>query len=353
MVRHVEPMERHVRIHKWLATSFVVVGALTVSGSANAQSRDRIQITGSSTVFPFTSTVAERFSQKGGKAPIVEGTGTGGGMRLFCAGVGLNTPDITNASRRITQNEFNTCKQNGVDLVELQIGFDGLTIANSRQGPKVDISLEQLYLALAAKVPNAQGQLVDNPNRTWADIAPNLPTARIEVIGPPPTSGTRDSFNELGLLAGCQQHARRRGIQIASRDCQQIRADGAFIEGGENDNIIVQRLVANPTAFGAFGYSFLEENHDKIQGVTIAGVEPNVETIQAGRYPMARSMFVYMKKNHIGIVPGLAEFMAEYASEQSMGEDGYLEKKGLVPSPADVRARFRASVAAATSMQGL
>jgi phosphate transport system substrate-binding protein len=321
--------------------------------SAFAQTRDRIQITGSSTVFPFTTTVAERFSQKGGRAPIVEGTGTGGGMRLFCAGVGLNTPDITNASRRITQNEFNTCKQNGVDLVELQIGFDGLTIANSKQGPKVDISLEQLYLALAAKIPNEQGQLIDNPNRMWSDIASNLPAARIEVIGPPPTSGTRDSFNELGLLAGCQQHARRRGLQIQSRDCQQIRADGAFIEGGENDNIIVQRLVANPSAFGAFGYSFLEENHDKIQGVTIAGIEPNVEAIQAGKYPMARSMFVYLKKNHIGIIPGLQEFMTEYASEQAMGEDGYLEKKGLVPSPADVRARFRAAIAAGTSMQGL
>jgi phosphate transport system substrate-binding protein len=343
-----------VKLSLFLTAAIAAVGGAVVAASpANAQARDRIQITGSSTVFPFTTTVAERFSQRGGKAPLVESTGTGGGMRLFCAGVGLNTPDLTNASRRITRNEFNTCKQNGVDLVELQIGFDGLTISNAKNGPKVDLTLEQLYLALAAKIPNAQGQLVDNPNRNWSDIAPNLPNAKIEVIGPPPTSGTRDSFNELGLLAGCQQHAQRRNIQIPSRDCQQIRADGAFVEGGENDNIIVQRLVANPNAFGVFGYSFLEENHDKIQGVTIAGVEPSTETVQNGRYPMSRSMFVYLKKNHLGIVPGLQDFFNEYASEQAMGDDGYLEKKGLIPSPAADRARFRAAVAAATSMAGL
>ncbi|WP_439574425.1 substrate-binding domain-containing protein [Phreatobacter sp.] len=328
-------------------------GAVVLAMPANAQTRDRIQITGSSTVFPFTTTVAERFSQRGGRAPIVESTGTGGGMRLFCAGVGLNTPDLTNASRRITQNEFNTCKTNGVDLVELQIGFDGIVFANAKQGPQVQLTLEQIYLALAAKIPNAQGQLVDNPNRNWSDIAPNLPNARIEVIGPPPTSGTRDSFNEMALLGGCREHAKRRNVQISSRDCQQIRADGAFIEGGENDNIIVQRLVANPTAFGIFGYSNLEENHDKIQGARIGGVEPTVENIQNGKWPMSRSMFVYLKKNHIGIVPGLQDFINEYASEQAMGDDGYLEKKGLVPSPTADRARFRAAVTAATPMAGL
>lgn len=335
------------------AAALALGGAVILATPADAQTRDRIQITGSSTVFPFTTTVAERFSQRGGRAPIVESTGTGGGMRLFCAGVGLNTPDIANASRRITQNEFNTCKTNGVEMIELQIGFDGIVVANSKQGPKVQLSMEQLYLALAAKVPNAQGELADNPNRNWSDIAPNLPNARIEVIGPPPTSGTRDSFNELGLLIGCREHAKRRNLQISSRDCQQVRADGAFVEGGENDNIIVQRLVANPSAFGVFGYSFLEENHDKIQGVTIAGVEPSTEAIQSGKYPMSRSMFVYVKKNHIGIVPGLQEFINEYASEQAMGDDGYLEKKGLVPSPAEVRARFRAAIAAATPMAGL
>ncbi|MFN3853109.1 MAG: substrate-binding domain-containing protein [Phreatobacter sp.] len=335
------------------AAALALGAAVVLAAPAGAQTRDRIQITGSSTVFPFTTTVAERFSQRGGRAPIVESTGTGGGMRLFCAGVGLNTPDITNASRRITQNEFNTCKQNGVDLVELQIGFDGIVIANSKQSPQLDLTLEQIYLALAAKIPNAQGQLVDNPNRNWSDVAPNLPNVKIEVIGPPPTSGTRDSFNELALLAGCREHAKRRNIEISSRDCQQIRADGGFIEGGENDNIIVQRLVANPAAVGVFGYSFLEENKDKIQGARLNGIEDSIENIQNGKYPLARSMFVYLKKNHLGIVPGLQEFMNEYASEQAMGDDGYLEKKGLVPSPAEVRARYRAAVAAATSMAGL
>jgi phosphate transport system substrate-binding protein len=207
-----------VKLTPSLSAAALALGAAVVlAAPAGAQTRDRIQITGSSTVFPFTTTVAERFKQRGGRAPIVESTGTGGGMRLFCAGVGLNTPDITNASRRITQNEFNTCKQNGVDLVELQIGFDGIVIANSKQGPQLDLTLEQIYLALAAKIPNAQGQLVDNPNRNWSDVAPNLPNARIEVIGPPPTSGTRDSFNELALLAGCREHAKRRNIEISSR----------------------------------------------------------------------------------------------------------------------------------------
>ncbi len=335
------------------AAVVAIGGTVLATAPANAQARDRIQITGSSTVFPFTTTVAERFSQRGGRAPIVESTGTGGGMRLFCAGVGLNTPDITNASRRITQNEFNTCKQNGVDVIELQIGFDGIVIANSKQGQKLQLTLEQLYLSLAAKVPNAQGQMVDNPYRNWSDIAPNLPNVKIEVIGPPPTSGTRDSFNELGLLAGCQAFQRRANVQIDARTCQQIRADGVFIEGGENDNIIVQRLVANPAAVGIFGYSFLEENKDKIQGATLNGVEDNIENIQNGKWPMARSMFVYLKKNHIGTVPGLQDFINEYASEQAMGDDGYLEKKGLVPSPQADRARFRAAVAAATSMAGL
>jgi phosphate transport system substrate-binding protein len=332
---------------KW-TMAISVMAAVAATIPAYAQSRDRIQITGSSTVFPFTTTVAERFGSRGGRAPIVESTGTGGGMRLFCAGVGLNTPDISNASRRITQNEFNTCKQNGVEIVELQIGFDGLVIANSRNSPKANISLENLYLALAAQVPNAEGRPVPNTARRWVDIAPNLPNATIEVIGPPPTSGTRDSLNELGLLAGCRSHARRRGLQIDDRACQIIRSDGAYIEGGENDNIIVQRIVANPNAFGAFGYSFLEENRDKIQGASIDGVEYTVENIQSGRYPMARSMFVYVKKNHIGVVPGLQEFINEYASEQAIGEDGYLEQKGLVPSPKADRERFRAAVRALT-----
>lgn len=342
-------------------TTFASALALALAGAASlfatgaeAQTRDRIQITGSSTVFPFTTAVAERFGQRpGARTPIVESTGTGGGMRIFCGGVGVNTPDVTNASRRITQSEFNTCRQNGVSPIELMIGFDGIVVANSKSGRRVDFTLEQIYLALAAQIPNAQGQLVANPHRNWSDISPTLPNIRIEVIGPPPTSGTRDSFNELGLLAGCQAYHRGRNLQADARACQQIRADGAFIEGGENDNIIVQRLVANANAFGVFGYSFLEENQDKIQGSHINGVADTVENIQNGRYPMARSMFVYFKREHLDLVPSLRDFIAEYASETALGDDGYLEKKGLVPLPRAQRDRVNAAVRAFTPMTGI
>jgi phosphate transport system substrate-binding protein len=318
-----------------------------------AAARDRIQITGSSTVFPFTTTVAERFGQKSGKTPIVESTGTGGGMKLFCAGVGVNTPDVTNASRRITKTEFEDCKKNGVEPIEIKMGFDGIVVANAKAGRDYALTLEQLYLALAAEIPNAQGQLIANPNKNWSDVAANLPNVKIEVIGPPPTSGTRDSFNELGLLEGCKVAQKRTNAKIDNRKCMQIRADGAFVEGGENDNIIVQKLVANPLAIGVFGYSFLEENQDKIKGATIDGVKDTVENIQSGKYPMSRSMFVYVKKNHIGVVPGLNEFIAEYTSEAAFGDDGYLEKKGLVPLPKAEREAVRKSATGGTVLTGL
>jgi phosphate transport system substrate-binding protein len=317
-----------------------------------AMARDRIQITGSSTVFPFTTAVAERFGQKTGKTPIVESTGTGGGMKLFCSGVGVQTPDVTNASRRITKAEFEDCGKNGVQPIEIKMGFDGIVVANSKSAPPLSLTLEQLYLAMAAEVPNAQGQLVPNPNRNWSDIAPNLPNKKIEVLGPPPTSGTRDSFNELGLLEGCKVAQQRTGAKIDNRKCMQVRADGAFVEAGENDNIIVQKLVANPLSYGVFGFSFLEENQDKIHGAKINDLEPSVEAIQSGKYSMARSMFVYVKKNHIGVVPGLAEFVAEYVSEASFGDDGYLEKKGLVPLPKADREAIRRSATGGAVLTG-
>ncbi|MGU9981708.1 substrate-binding domain-containing protein [Phreatobacter sp. HK31-P] len=343
-----------MKLSFFLSAAVVAIGGTVLATApANAQARDRIQITGSSTVFPFTTTVAERFSQRGGRAPIVESTGTGGGMRLFCAGVGLNTPDAANASRRITQSEFDTCKKNGVTPIEIKVGFDGIVFANSKQGPRVQITLEQFYLALAAKIPNAQGQMVDNPHRNWSDVAANLPNVKIEVLGPPPTSGTRDAFNELGMLEGCKLAQKRLNVQIASRDCQQVRADGAFVEAGENDNIIVQRLVANPQAFGIFGYSFLEENQDKIQAAPIGGVEVSVDAIAEGKYPLARSLFFYVKKEHLSVVPGLQDFVNEYVSEPSMGDDGYLEKKGLVPLPKAERETVARNARAATGLSGL
>lgn len=341
-----------MKISLFLSAAVVAIGgAMAFSGTAEA--RDRIQVTGSSTVFPFTTAVAERYGQRSGKAPIVESTGTGGGMRLFCAGVGVNTPDAANASRRITRSEFDTCKKNGVTPIEIVVGFDGIVVANSKQGPAVQLTLEQIFLALAAKVPNAQGQLVDNPHKNWSDIAPNLPNAKIEVLGPPPTSGTRDAFNELAMLEGCKAVQKRLNIQIDSKACQQLRADGSFVEAGENDNIIVQRLVANPAAFGVFGYSFLEENRDKIQGARINGVEDTVENISSGKYPLSRSLYFYVKKEHIGVIPGLQDFINEYVSEQAMGDDGYLEKKGLVPLPAARRQEISAAARSATGLAGL
>ncbi|MGL4240810.1 MAG: substrate-binding domain-containing protein [Beijerinckiaceae bacterium] len=329
-----------------------IAAVLLTAVSVPALARDRIQITGSSTVFPFTTAVAERFGQKTGKTPIVESTGTGGGMKLFCSGVGVQTPDVTNASRRMTKTEFDECSKNGVQAIEIKMGFDGIVLANSKAAPAMALSLEQLYLAMAAEVPNAQGQLVPNPNKNWSDIAPNLPNKKIEVLGPPPTSGTRDSFNELGLLEGCKVAQKRTNAKIDNRKCMQVRADGAFIEAGENDNIIVQKLVANPMSYGVFGYSFLEENQDKIHGAKINDLEPSTEAIQNGKYSMARSMFVYVKKNHIGVVPGIAEFVAEYVSEGSFGDDGYLEKKGLVPLPKAERETIRKSATGGTVLTG-
>ncbi len=333
--------------------SFALALLATVAVVGTASARDRIQITGSSTVFPFTTAVAERFGQKSGKTPIVESTGTGGGMKLFCSGVGVQTPDVTNASRRMTKSEFDECTKNGVQAIEIKMGFDGIVVANSKSAPELALTLEQLYLALAAEIPNAQGQLVPNPNKNWSDVAANLPNKKIEVLGPPPTSGTRDSFNELGLLAGCRGVHRAMNLQnVDARKCQQVRADGAFVEAGENDNIIVQKLVANPNSYGVFGYSFLEENQDKIQGAKINGVDDTVENIQSGKYPMARSMFVYVKKNHIGVVPGLQDFINEYVSEAAFGDDGYLEKKGLVPLPKAEREAIRKNASTATVLTG-
>jgi phosphate transport system substrate-binding protein len=330
--------------------------ALAVSAfmaATPAEARDRIQVTGSSTVFPFTTAVAERYGQKSGKAPIVESTGTGGGLKLFCAGVGANTPDAANASRRIRASEFDECRKNGVTPIEVKVGFDGIVIANSKKAREMDITLEQLWMALAAEVPGPNGQLIANPHTRWSDISPNLPNLKIEVLGPPPTSGTRDAFNELGLDAGCKQAQRRLNIQIDGKKCMVIRSDGAYVESGENDNIIVQKLDANPNAFGVFGYSFLEENQDKLQGSKIAGVEDNIENIASAKYPLARSLFVYVKKEHLGVIPGLQDFVNEYVSEAAFGEDGYLERKGLVPLPKAERETVRNAARAGTGMTGL
>jgi phosphate transport system substrate-binding protein len=323
----------------------VVLAALTVSAAAlAAEGRDQINIVGSSTVYPFTTAVAEKFGKTGKfKTPKVESTGTGGGMKLFCQGVGVEHPDVTNASRRIKSSEFETCQKNGVtEILEVLIGYDGIVLANSKAAKPLELSLKDIYLALAKEVPNPDGSptFVANPYKTWDQVNPKLPKAKIEVLGPPPTSGTRDSFNELAVEGGCAKtdwvkELKKTDEKGYEKKCRTIREDGMYIEAGENDNLIVQKLVSNPNAIGVFGYSFLDQNMDKVQGSIVNGSEPTVENIAAGTYPVSRAMFFYVKKAHIGKIPGIMEFVEEYTSKKAMGEEGYLADKGLIPLTED------------------
>ncbi|TAN56985.1 MAG: PstS family phosphate ABC transporter substrate-binding protein [Magnetospirillum sp.] len=321
-------------IRKTLAVAAVAVAAVAATGTA--QARDQIRIVGSSTVYPFSTAVAEQFGKAGKfKTPVVESTGTGGGMRLFCSGVGPEFADLTNASRRIKSSEVEFCAKNGVvDIVEMKIGYDGIAIANSKKGKKITFTREQLFLALAKDIALG-GKLVPNPYTTWNQVDPSLPATKIELLGPPPTSGTRDSFNEMVMEGGCKQNAAMKALNLDekahAKACQTIREDGGYVEAGENDNLIVQKLDANPNAFGAFGFSYLDQNTDKIQGSVIDGVEPTFATIATGKYPVSRAMFVYAKKAHVGQIPGIKEFLAEYTSEKAWGKSGYLTDKGLVP----------------------
>jgi phosphate transport system substrate-binding protein len=331
--------------------------ALAVMAIPALAARDQIRIVGSSTVYPFATAVAENFGKSGGmKTPVVESTGTGGGMKLFCAGVGEDKPDITNASRRMKKSEFEDCAKNGVtDIVEIKIGFDGLTVAASKNSPDVKLTKQQIFQALAKQVPDKDGKLVDNPNKMWSDIDPALPKEKIEVLGPPPTSGTRDSFAELALEAGAEKYPTLADMKKADAKAfeavwKSIRTDGAYVEAGENDNLIVQKLEANPAAMGVFGYSFLEQNAGNIKGASIDGVAPNYESIASGEYKMSRPLYIYVKKQHIGTIPGIAEFVAEFASDKAMGEDGYLTEKGLIALPKD---QAEMSMASAKDMPAL
>lgn len=314
---------------KILATA--AIGAVAITAADQAQARDQIQIVGSSTVFPFSTAVAEAFGQKASfKTPVVESTGTGGGMKLFCAGVGENTPDITNASRRIKEKEFKLCGENGVTPVEVKVGFDGIVLANSKSAPVLNLTMDQIYNALAKNVV-VDGKVVDNPYSTWSEIDASLPAAKIEVLGPPPTSGTRDAFVELVMEEACPKEVEE--MAEKGKACTQMREDGAFIEAGENDNLMVQKLEANPAAVAIFGFSFLDQNADKIQGAIIGGVAPEFEKIAGGEYGISRSLYFYVKKEHVGVIPGIAEFVTEFVDEGTWSEDGYLVDKGLIPLP--------------------
>ena len=336
------------------------VGAvLSLTGAqALAQSRDYISIVGSSTVYPFSTVVAERFGRaSGAPTPKVESTGSGGGLKLFCAGVGTGHPDITNASRQIKKSEFEQCQRNGVkDIIEVQIGFDGIVLANSVKAKTLNLTTKDIFLALAKEVPHGDAEkLVPNPYTTWKQVNPALPDIRIEVLGPPPTSGTRDAFSELAMEAGCKSFDWIKKIKDSDEDrflaiCHALREDGHFIEAGENDNLIVQKLEANPKAVGIFGFSFLEQNSDKVHGSLVNGVAPTFDTIADKSYPVSRPLFFYVKKAHIGVVPNIEGYLAEFTSEKAWGDEGYLADKGLIPMPESKREEVASRVKSLTPM---
>lgn len=315
--------------------------AAAVLAGCDGGARTQIRIVGSSTVYPFTTAVAEQFKRKWPQfpAPIVESTGTGGGIKLMCAGVGSQYPDGANASRRIKPSELADCASHGVKgLIELQVGIDGLVVAQARGAGFPSLSERDIYLALAAN-PFGRGP---NRARTWADVNPALPAIRIEVIGPPPTSGTRDSFNELYMLKGCDSEPAMRALKKADEArhkqiCEKVREDGAYVEGGEYDNLIVQKIAANPRALGLFGYSFMDENADRVEAVPLGGVPARYDTIASGAFPAARPLYLYVKVQHVPAVRGMREFLAEYARDSTWGRSGYLARKGLVAAPEPVR----------------
>lgn len=326
---------------KFLVSASAVAIALTASAGI-AAARDQVKVVGSSTVFPYSQAAAEEYANKTGKpAPVVESTGTGGGFKAFCGGIGPDFADITGASRAIKDSEVKLCAENGVtDITEALIGYDGLSIAHARSAPEMDLTEEQIFKALAAELPDGKGGFVANPNKKWSDIDASLPAFDIIAFGPPPTSGTRDAFVELVMHDGCKDLPGMADLKKSNKDkweevCSRMRQDGPFVEAGENDNLIVQKLEANTNAFGIFGFSFLDQNADKLQGHKVDGVEPTFENIASGDYGVSRSLFIYAKKEHVGVIPGMAEFIAEYTNDAAWGPEGYLADKGLITLTAD------------------
>ena len=321
-----------------LSFTFLILLPLSAfSFSFQSAGRNHIQIVGSSTVYPFTSVIAEEFGRNTKfKTPIVEATGTGGGFKLFCLGVGINYPDFSNASRKIEESEMKKCYENGVKgVVEIKIGYDGIVLANSRLGKKYSLTKKQIFLALAMQVPDGKGSLINNPYQKWSDIDKNLPQINIAIYGPPTTSGTRDAFVELVMEEPCMEIVEYSKVfidaKIRKKQCHLIRSDGKFIEAGENDNLIVQKLRNDKDALGIFGFSFLEENGELLQSSLIDEVTPSFANITSGAYPVSRPLFIYFKKEHLELIDGMREFVGEIASRDTIGKDGYLLQKGLIP----------------------
>jgi phosphate transport system substrate-binding protein len=341
-------------------TSILAAGALTLALTAPAlAARDYISIVGSSTVYPFATVVAEQFGKtSGSKTPKIESTGSGGGFKLFCGGVGVNFPDITNASRAIKSTEMKTCADNGVkDIVEVKIGYDGIVMANSKTSAPLELSRKDIFLALAKEVPDPAnpGKMIANPYKTWKEVNSALPDTKIEVLGPPPTSGTRDAFVELAMESGAKAFDFIKDMKATDKKaykkiCHTVREDGAYIEAGENDNLIVQKLQANPNSLGIFGFSFLDQNADVVQGSIIEGKEPTFEAIANGDYPVSRPLFFYVKKAHVDVIPGMKGYLAEFTSDKAWGEEGYLADKGMIPMPEEERKTFSDNVASLKTM---
>ena len=320
----------------------IASAALLVSGAA--QARDQIRVVGSSTVYPFTTVVAELFGNIKGKTPIIESTGTGGGFKLFCSGIGDKYVDFNNASRAMKKSEVKKCAKNGITATEIKVGYDGIVLANSKQSKQMEISLKEIFLALAAKIPQ-DGKLVSNPYTHWNQINPKLPNTKFRVLGPPPTSGTRDAFVELAMEGGAKKFGwlkdlRKKDKKKFKAIAHTIREDGAYVEAGENDNLIIKKLDSDPSSFGVFGFSFLDQNIDKLQGSVIQGVAPTFDSIADGSYKVSRPLFIYAKDQHMGKVPGMKDFIKLYISEQMTGEYGRLADGGLIPLPAREKAEL-------------
>ena len=341
----------------------LVMAALATSMIGGASARDQIEIVGSSTVFPFATSVAEQFGRSTSfKTPVVESTGSGGGLKLFCAGIGLEHPDITNASRRIKDKEFKKCQANGIDLTEIVVGFDGIVLANAKGAPQLKLTRKQIYLATAKVVPDPSRpcqsnwcEPIANPYKKWSDIDPSLPNAKIEILGPPPTSGTRDAFQELAMSKGANKFPHMKKLKKADKKLwkkltRTVREDGAWIDAGENDNLMVSKLAANPKAVGVFGFSFLDQNADQIKGAIVEGVQPTFDNIAGGDYGISRSLYFYIKHAHVGTVPGILEYVKEFTSEKAFGEEGYLVPKGLIPLPSKDRATQRTNSSSLTKL---
>ena len=334
-------------------TTGAVIALAALAFANTAIARDQINIVGSSTVYPFATVVAETFGRNSSfKTPKIEATGSGSGFKLFCEGLGINTPDISNASRRIKQKEVDMCVKNGVaNIVEVKIGYDGIVLANAKGAAPISLELKHIFLALAKEVPNPDGSqsLVANPYKTWKDVDASLPDAGIEVLGPPPTSGTRDAFAEMALEGGCKKFDWIKAMKKADKKayrkvCHTVREDGAYVESGENDNLIVQKLKANLNAFGVFGYSFLDQNAEAVQGSRIGNVSPTFEAIASGEYPVSRALYFYVKKDHVGVIPGIKEYVSEFVSDRASGNEGYLSDRGLIPMPSQEKSEFAMAI---------